>query len=454
MKKVILTLIAACAALAAIVAIYRFGFRKSIPEAEPAVQVEAILAQNNCYQCHDAAAVKPFYGKLPLIGPMLDLHIGRGTKFVDLKKESLENPSETFLAKLEYSVQHGNMPIVEYKLMHWGTGFNKKEKSLLTEWILSERASRYATGLNAPEFAGEPVQVMPESVPTCPQKVALGQKMFNDTRISLDNTISCASCHILEDGGADEADERTSEGIYGLHGGVNAPTAFNALFNADQFWNGRAHTLAEQAAGPPVNPVEMGDQTWDQIVERLRGDKTLVREFKALYPEGLTAETVCDAIAEFEKTLITPNDKLDRYLKGESGALTEAELAGYQAFKENCCATCHVGKTLGSQSFEYMGIFEDYFADREQRFPEIEYCADDEGLVGFTNDPADRHKYKVPNLRLVTLTAPYYHDGSRVSLEDAVRDMFRFELGKTPSDETVSSICTFLGTLEGESEWF
>ena len=101
-----------------------------------------------------------------------------------------------------------------------------------------------------------------------------------------------------------------------------------------------------------------------------------------------------------------------------------------------------------------MGIFEDYFADREQRFPEIEYCADDEGLVGFTNDPADRHKYKVPNLRLVTLTAPYYHDGSRVTLEDAVRDMFRFELGKTPSDETVSSICTFLGTLEGESEWF
>ena len=170
MKKVILTLIAACAALAAIVAIYRFGFRKSIPEAEPAVQVEAILAQNNCYQCHDAAAVKPFYGKLPLIGPMLDLHIGRGTKFVDLKKESLENPSEAFLAKLEYSVQHGNMPIVEYKLMHWGTGFNKKEKSLLTEWILSERASRYASGLNAPEFAGEPVQVMPESVPTCPQK--------------------------------------------------------------------------------------------------------------------------------------------------------------------------------------------------------------------------------------------------------------------------------------------
>ena len=455
MKKLIFSLAGICLAAAAFIAVYRFAFRKSIPDAEPSVQVEAILSQNDCFQCHDASAQKPFYGNLPVIGPMLDKHMSRGTRFVDLSKADLEQPSEVLLSKLEYAVRKGSMPIHEYRMIHWGTGFNKKEKSLLSGWILQHRANLYSTGLNAPQFAAEPVQVMPESVPTDPAKVALGAMMYNDTRISLDNTISCASCHILSQGGADEADDRTSEGINGLHGGVNAPTVFNALFNADQFWNGRAHALAEQAAGPPVNPVEMGDQTWDQIVARLRQHKQLVARFKAIYPdEGLTAETVCDAIQEYEMTLITPNDRLDRYFKGESSALTASEIAGYEDFKDNCCAACHVGKTLGSQSFEYMGIFEDYFEDRAETRPDIAYNSDDDGLAGFTGNPADLHFFKVPNLRLVTMTPPYYHDGSRETLEDAVRDMFRFELGKKPSEQTVSSICTFLGALNGESQWW
>lgn len=304
-------------------------------------------------------------------------------------------------------------------------------------------------------LAGEPVEVIPDYVETNPAKVALGKKMFNDTRISLDNTISCATCHVLEDGGADHADERVSEGINGLQGTVNSPTVFNAVFNIDQFWNGRAHTLAEQAAAPPINPVEMGDQTWEQIIERLCQDASLVAEFKAIYPEeGLTEATVTDAIEEFEKTLITPNDKLDRYLKGDKNAMSAEELAGYQAFKANDCATCHYGKTLGGQSFELMSKYGDYFADRKQSRPDIAYNDDDNGLYTFTGKAEDMHKFKVPNLRNISKTAPYYHDGTIESLEEAVRLMFHYELGKTATDEQVASITTFLKALDGESEYF
>ena len=304
-------------------------------------------------------------------------------------------------------------------------------------------------------LAGEPVEVIPDYVETNPAKVALGKKMFNDTRISLDNTISCATCHVLEDGGADHADERVSEGINGLQGTVNSPTVFNAVFNIDQFWNGRAHTLAEQAAAPPINPVEMGDQTWEQIIERLCQDASLVAEFKAIYPEeGLTEATVTDAIEEYEKTLITPNDKLDRYLKGDKNAMSTKELAGYQAFKANDCATCHYGKTLGGQSFELMSKYGDYFADRKQSRPDIAYNDDDNGLYSFTGKAEDMHKFKVPNLRNISKTAPYYHDGTIESLEEAVRLMFHYELGKTVTDEQVASITTFLKALDGESEYF
>lgn len=454
MKRLITAIIMACIAIVVATAIYRFSLMKSIPEAQPSVQVAAILEQNGCYECHDGASEPPFYASLPIVGSMLNEHIEHGKNFIDLRKADLENPSEVLLSMIEYTVQHGNMPIMEYKLAHWGTGYNKEESSMLMKWILSERASRYATGLAVSSLAAEPIQALPDAVETNAEKVALGYKMYNDTRISLDNTISCATCHILAQGGADEADERTSEGINGNHGGVNAPTVYNALFNVDQFWNGRAHTLADQAAGPPVNPMEMGDQTWDQIVERLREDKDLVAEFAAIYPEeGLTQATVTDAIGEFEKTLITPNDKLDQYLKGNTSALTAEELAGYKAFKDNTCAVCHVGKTLGGQSFEKMGIFEDYFAAREQSRPDIAYNDDDKGLNGFTGKAEDLHKFKVPNLRNIAKTAPYYHDGTQETLEDAVRGMFRFELGKTATDQQVSSITSFLKALNGENQY-
>ena len=450
MKKSLVTAIVILLALVLGFAVYRFAFRKSIPDAPVSQQVAAILEQNGCYSCHSGQDGTPFYAKLPFANPIL-AHVEIGTRFWDLRREDLENPSEVLLSKLQHSVTSGNMPLVEYKLIHWGTGFNKAEKSLLTEWILSQRQERFATGTACEAYAQHALQPIPDSLSTDIRKVTLGRKMYNEARVSLDGTLSCATCHVIDQGGADSRGTRTSEGIYGQFGGINAPTVLNAAFNVEQFWNGRAHTLADQAAGPPVNPVEMGDQTWEQICERLSQDASLVAEFQSIYPEGITQATVTDAIAEYEKTLITPNDRLDQMLKGDENALTEEEKKGLAAFMDNSCAVCHVGKTLGGQSFETLGIYEDYYAAREQSNPDIVYNDDDKGLAGFTGDTADLHRFKVPGLRNISKTSPYFHDGTQATIEDAVRAMFRFELGvKEAPESDVASISAFLRTLDGE----
>ena len=450
MKKSLVTAIVILLALVLGFAVYRFAFRKSIPDAPVSQQVAAILEQNGCYSCHSGQDGTPFYAKLPFADPIL-AHVEIGTRFWDLRREDLENPSEVLLSKLQHSVTSGNMPLVEYKLIHWGTGFNKAEKSLLTDWILSQRQERFATGTACEAYAQHALQPIPDSLATDIRKVTLGRKMYNEARVSLDGTLSCATCHVIDQGGADSRGTRTSEGIYGQFGGINAPTVLNAAFNVEQFWNGRAHTLADQAAGPPVNPVEMGDQTWEQICERLSQDASLVAEFQSIYPEGITQATVTDAIAEYEKTLITPNDRLDQMLKGDENALTEEEKKGLAAFMDNSCAVCHVGKTLGGQSFETLGIYEDYYAAREQSNPDIVYNDDDKGLAGFTGDTADLHRFKVPGLRNISKTSPYFHDGTQATIEDAVRAMFRFELGvKEAPESDVASISAFLRTLDGE----
>ena len=450
MKKSLVTAIVILLALVLGFAVYRFAFRKSIPDAPVSQQVAAILEQNGCYSCHSGQDGTPFYAKLPFADPIL-AHIEIGTRFWDLRREDLENPSEVLLSKLQHSVTSGNMPLVEYKLIHWGTGFNKAEKSLLTEWILSQRQERFATGTACEAYAQHALQPIPDSLATDIRKVTLGRKMYNEARVSLDGTLSCATCHVIDKGGADSRGTRTSEGIYGQFGGINAPTVLNAAFNVEQFWNGRAHTLADQAAGPPVNPVEMGDQTWEQICERLKEDASLVAEVQSIYPEGITQATVTDAIAEYEKTLITPNDRLDQMLKGDENALTEEEKKGLAAFMDNSRAVCHVGKTLGGQSFETLGIYEDYYAAREQSNPDIVYNDDDKGLAGFTGDTANLHRFKVPGLRNISKTSPYFHDGTQATIEDAVRAMFRFELGvKEAPESDVASISAFLRTLDGE----
>jgi len=441
MNKFLKIAVAVILAAAVVAVICRISSRNRIPEASASQKALAVLEQNDCFVCHSQTPDLPFYASLPVMGKIMAKHADHAVRFVNL--ESLVGDAgsvdEVTLAKLEHAAVYGTMPIHQYRMIHWGTGLGKDEKSVLLSWINEQRGGRPA------------ITPIPDSIPFDAAKAELGEKMFNDGRISLDGTVSCASCHLLKTGGADGDDERTSEGIFGQHGGVNAPTVYNSYFNVQQFWNGRAADLREQAAGPPVNPVEMGDQTWDQIVARLSQDKDLVAEFEALYPgEGITEFTVTGAIAEFEKKLLTPDSRFDKYLKGDATALGAEELAGYEAFKKNSCAACHTGVILGGKSFEELGIFEDYFAARD---PEIVYNSDDDGLKGFTGNEADLHKFKTPGLRNVAITPPYFHDGTYSTLEDAVKAMARFELGKDLPASDVSAIVAFMNTLTGKSPY-
>lgn len=439
MKRILTIALALLLALAAVMAVCRFCFREPVPEGPVNEQVKAILERSDCLVCHSQEPELPFYSSFPVIGKMMDKHVSAGTRFLDLGAEIADpdNFSEATLSKLDHAVSYNTMPLHSFRMIHWRSGFDKRERSLLASWIEEKRGS------------AEPIIPVASSVEHDAAKAAMGKRLFSDESLSLDGTISCATCHVLENGGADHADERVSEGIYGLKGGVNAPTVYNAEYNVLQFWNGRAADLVEQAAGPMTNPVEMGEQTVEQVVERLSADKALVKEFEALYPgEGLSAYTLCHAIAEFERTLITPDSRFDLYLKGDSDALSELEKKGYEEFKENSCAACHFGAAVGGRSFEYLDIYADYFGERSR---EIEYNSDDEGLKGFTSKDEDLHKFKVPILRNIALTAPYFHDGSFQTLDEAVRAMARYELGKKLSSAEVDSIVAFLHTLTGQN---
>lgn len=444
MKKIILSAIVLAVVVIAAYAFYGFGLRKTETE-----DINSILAQNDCYVCHSANPKLPFYSVFPIIGPMMDEHVQHAQKFIDLEKATsdMNKINEVTLSMIEYALNENTMPIKEYKMIHWGTTFNDKEKDVLQSWIRKEREAKYGSQ----NFVNEPVCVVPISVIVDSLKAKLGYDMYYDTRISKDGSIACATCHQLEKGGADARGTRTSQGINGQFGGVNAPTVYNAFFNVQQFWNGRAADLQQQAAGPPTNPVEMGDQTLEEIAARLNADKDLAKRFQQIYPqEGLTPNSLTDAIAQFEMTLLTPDSKFDKYLKGDSKILSDEEELGYEQFKSNGCACCHTGVILGGKSFERLGIFYDYFADRDSS---IVYNADDDGLKSFTGKDEDYQKFKVPGLRNIALTAPYFHDGSVTTIEDAVDKMAHYELNKKLDETQISEITTFLKSLTGENKY-
>ena len=267
--------------------------------------------------------------------------------------------------------------------------------------------------------------------------------LYNDVRLSVDNSISCASCHDLSKGGTDN--KPFSEGVGGQLGGINAPTVFNATFNFVQFWDGRATDLAAQAAGPPTNPVEMAHKSWRDIENILAADKDFAQAFTAVYPDGVTEANICNAIAEYEKTLITPNSAFDRYLKGDKEALTEQQILGYELFKQNSCATCHAGVNLGGLTYEFMGTHKDYFATRGTELTEEDY-----GRGKQEEDVFFDHRFKTPGLRNVALTAPYFHDATQATLLDAVNAMAEYQTDNHLTDEEAQAIVEYLNTLTGE----
>jgi len=291
-------------------------------------------------------------------------------------------------------------------------------------------------------YGGEPITPLPLSVKVNPAKVQLGKSLFFDKRLSVDNTISCASCHELSRSYGTDL-RSGSIGVDGQIGGRNSPTVYNAVFNLSQFWDGRADSLASQALGPVTNPIEMGMSSWDEVVDKLKSDSSYEASFKSIYGGSMTAIRIADAIAEFEKTLITANSPFDQFLRGSSGAITKAQKRGYRLFKSYGCVSCHQGKNVGGNMYQKLGVLEDIVLHSSS-------LSNDLGRYNVTKNEWDKRVFKVPSLRLAVKTPPYFHDGSVATIEEAVGVMIKFQLGRKVPKADRRDIIDFLGTLVGE----
>jgi cytochrome c peroxidase len=269
----------------------------------------------------------------------------------------------------------------------------------------------------------------------------LGKKLYFDPRLSKSGFISCNSCHNLSMGGTDNLE--TSIGHNWQQGPINSPTVLNSSLSVAQFWDGRAADLQEQAGGPIANPGEMAF-THTLAVSVLESIPGYVNEFKLVYGEdGIYIDKVTGAIAEFEKTLVTPNSRFDQWLLGDENALSQQEIAGYELFKSSGCVACHNGAGAGGTTFQKMGVVEPYLTDNPA-----------EGRYAVTGKDADRFNFKVPTLRNVELTYPYFHDGAAWSLEEAVNTMGRIQLGKKFEPEENAQIVAFLKSMTGVQPTF
>jgi cytochrome c peroxidase len=298
-----------------------------------------------------------------------------------------------------------------------------------------------ATEARAGSSESEPILPLPLTMTLNEKKVSLGEKLFEDPQLSRTNLISCSSCHSLSTGGSDHSVHST--GVANRIGSINAPTVFNSGFNSKQFWDGRAESLEDQLDGP-THAFEEMDSNWPEIVNKLNLSPEYRETFALVYPEGIRVDTIKDAIATFERSLATPNSRFDRFLKGDVNLLSEEEKDGYRLFKNYGCSSCHQGANVGGNMFEKLGVMGDYFADRGKP------TRADLGRFNVTGDQADQHVFRVPGLRNAALTAPYLHDGSAATLEDAVAIMARYQLGRRLSPAELQKITSFLKTLNGE----
>lgn len=404
------------------------------------------IMQDKCVDCHSPGMTrKPFYSELPIAKQLMQKDIAQASVRLVLSQK-LYSGEERFtpllLARIEHVLRNDMMPPALYLTMHWTGRLTADEKQTMLTWIAEERAKLPWSKDAAAEFKGEPVQPLPQAVALNADKVALGNKLFHDSLLSGDDTVSCASCHDLTRGGTDQA--KVSTGIRGQQGPINSPTVYNAIYNLAQFWDGRAKNLQEQAEGPVTNPLEMGAQ-WDNVVEKLRQVPEYRETFAKLYPEqGLTKTTITDAIAVFEQSLLTPNSRFDQYLRGNTAILTSDELQGYALFKTHC-TSCHSGPALGGLSFEKMGVKRDYFKQRGGELTEA-----DNGRFNVSKQEKDRHVFKVPVLRNIELTYPYFHDGSTYNLAEVVEIMGKDQLNKQFTHDETAKLVAFLLTLTGE----
>jgi cytochrome c peroxidase len=287
----------------------------------------------------------------------------------------------------------------------------------------------------------EPIQPIPVDTDLDPDKVALGSILFNDTRLSKDNSLSCASCHILEAGGDD--DVSTGIALDDNEHVVNTPTIFNARYNFRQHWDGALDSLTDQV-DHALHSHMIAGSNWGQLLSKLNNDARLVELFDQIYSSGITRDNYLDALTEFEKSLVTPNSRFDQYLLGDAEAITEDEKRGYMLFKELGCVSCHQGINVGGNLFQKFGIFYDYLGERGN------IINADYGRINVTNREADLHVFKVPSLRNVEVTAPYLHDGNAETLEEAIAIMGKTQIGKIICEDDINLLAQFLKTLTGE----
>lgn len=285
-----------------------------------------------------------------------------------------------------------------------------------------------------------PVAALARPVGLDPERVALGRRLFHDKRLSGDDTVACSSCHDLARGGVDGRSRAV--GIRGQTGDMNTPTVYNAGLNFRQFWDGRAADLVEQAAGPVHNPIEM-DSNWPQVLSKLAGDAQYVAAFRRLYGR-MDGPAIQDAIATFERSLVTRDAPFDRHLQGDATALSADAAEGWQLFRSLGCVACHQGANLGGNMYAGLGVMGDFFRDRGHPPGKA-----DLGRFNVTAREEDRHVFKVPGLRNVARTGPYFHDGSVATLDEAVDLMAHYQLGIRLDQRRRGRLVAFLESLSG-----
>jgi len=304
-----------------------------------------------------------------------------------------------------------------------------------TTGVFADESDRLISRAN--RYFGPLPDAMPGSENDTPERIALGKKLFFEKRLSINDTQSCASCHRLEDGFAGVDNLPTSPGARGEQGTRNSPTVLNSGWQDSQFWDGRAEDLVEQAKGPILNPIEMGMPDEQAVVNKVRGIVEYQKEFALAFPgdeQVINYQNIAEAIAAFERTLITPG-RFDDFMNGDADALSEAEKRGLKTFLKIDCKSCHDGILIGGETYEPLGKEHPY----ENQ--------DDQGMYLLTGDENDRMFFKVAPLRNVALTAPYFHDGKIKTLEEAVRKMGKLQLDEDLSDQQVNDITSFLKAL-------
>jgi cytochrome c peroxidase len=299
--------------------------------------------------------------------------------------------------------------------------------------------------MKAAQAQFSPIPATPPALPgnpATPAKVELGKMLYFDPRISASHAISCNSCHSVGLGGVDA--QETSIGHHWERGGRNAPTVFNAVFNTTQFWDGRAKDLEAQAGGPMVNPIEMASPT-THVAEQLAAIPGYVTAFRAAFPGEASPVTLANsqkAIAVFEAVLITPNAPFDKFLKGEAAALTATEKSGLKLFMDKGCVACHRGVNIGGSMYAQFGAVEKPGASI--------LPPEDKGRMVVTKAASDEYVFKVPTLRNIALTAPYFHSGKTWDLREAVAIMGTSQLGIRLTDDESDRVVAFLNSLTGE----